>query len=59
MKLKSKYKEIDDMYKPVTISVYDAVTSQIEWKVDEKLTIYTDHLYEELVKVIENAIKVN
>ena len=58
MKLKSKYKEIHALYESTTISVYDVVPPLIEFKVDDKLTEKTDFLYEEMVKVIENEIKV-
>jgi hypothetical protein len=58
-KLKSVHKQIDSVYKPTTISIYDNVDTLTEFTVDDNVTVKIDFVYEEIVRKIENEIEVS
>lgn len=58
-KLKSVHKQIDSVYNPIIISIYDNVDTLTEFTVDDNVTVETDFVYEEIVRKIENEIEVS
>ena len=44
-KLKSVHKQIDSVYKPTTISIYDNVDTLTEFTVDDNVTVKIDFVF--------------